>query len=160
MKNSILLLFLVLIGLYSCQEPNNDNLTSVTNSIIASKTENSKIVFVNETELKNKLEKDLKLREIADIKINKLYIDYSTAIDNEKIEIVQLIATNSEGNITIGYLLDENNGQFSFREDPISSVVKCEGCRDGCSPRRKENGDGYCTKCVGDYQKCTKTETI
>ena len=81
MKNSILLLFLVLIGLYSCQEPNNDNLTSVTNSIIASKTENSKIVFVNETELKNKLEKDLKLREIADIKINKLYIDfcYNTA---------------------------------------------------------------------------------
>lgn len=38
--------------------------------------------------------------------------------------------------------------------------VTCTGCADGCSPRRKGNGDGYCTNCNTPSVECTKSETL
>lgn len=37
------------------------------------------------------------------------------------------------------------------------STVVCVGCKEGCEPRRDDNGDGICTPCEGD---CEKTESL
>ncbi|MGG5487913.1 hypothetical protein [Gaetbulibacter sp. PBL-D1] len=160
MKKSVFVLLLFILVGYSCNDSEtNDNMSNddLPNTI-ARISSNNDIVFVNKSSLKSQLENAQKKSGLATIKIEQLYIDVSKAVDDENVEIKQLIASNADGSIKIAYFLKENNGSYSL--DSSSTILKCEGCRDGCSPRRHANGDGYCTKCVGDYQTCTKTETL
>jgi hypothetical protein len=63
--------------------------------------------------------------------------------------------------VSIGIDLNENKDTNTYGIDPapISDLV-CEGCADGCSPRRHENGDGYCTHCNPYSGSCKKTESL
>lgn len=52
------------------------------------------------------------------------------------------------------------NAERKVFSDAEQTTVTCTGCRRGCSPRRKSNGDGYCTECDIPNSNCTKTETL
>jgi hypothetical protein len=104
------------------------------------------------------LESTLVTSKKIDVKVTDLTIDYSKAIDDDTKDIIQLVGSNEDGSVQISYQL--NKGTEGFCIISKSSTLVCEGCRSGCSPRRKANGDGYYTKC--DYSgasKCVKTET-
>ena len=144
-----------MVLLYSCGYSEvKENQTAVI-----AKMQEDEVVFTNSKELIAQLESELKKTKELDIKITNVAIDYSKAVDDEKVAIIQLIGSNDDSSVQISYHLKKVNDEFSIVSK--SSTLVCEGCRSGCSPRRKTNGDGYCTKC--DYSgasKCVKTETV
>jgi len=65
-------------------------------------------------------------------------------------------------NIKLGLNLSEDNSTsiIQYKLLPGGSTLVCEGCRRGCSPRRRANGDGYCTDCEITNSNCKKIESI
>lgn len=157
-----LVLSVVVLFLHSCgnneKKENTENSAKNSQSTVIAKMEGNKIVFTNKEKLILQLESALVTSKKLDVKVMNLTIDYSKAIDNDIIDIIQLIGSNDDSSVQISYQLEKTNNEFRIVSK--SSTLVCEGCRSGCSPRRKTNGDGYCTKC--DYSsasKCVKTET-
>lgn len=154
MKKLFLLLSVITLSLYACGQ---DGIKENQTAVIA-KMKDNKITFIDEKGLISQLESALKQSKELEVKLTDLNIEYSKAVDNDKIDIIQLVATNDDSSIQVSYQLEKASD--GFRIVTKSSTLVCEGCRSGCSPRRKANGDGYCTKC--DYSgasKCVKTET-
>ena len=149
-----ILLFSLTLTFFSCNK--NDYSVDVLNKVEIAKLENNNFIILKEKDLISKIE-NTQIAKKSKIKITDLYIDVSEAIGDENLEITQLIASNSDGSIKIGYLLEQKN--TSFYVSATASTLVCEGCRRGCSPRREPNGDGYCTECKGKYKTCTKTES-
>lgn len=162
MKNYFLSLFVLILTFSSCEENEvkNDSQDANQSSAIA-KIQNGKIVFTDQEALISEIENNLRKVNSMDSELVDLKIDYSEAIDNPKVEVIQLIASNFDRTVKISYLVEVDNNQFKLANGE-SSVVTCTGCREGCNPKRDANGDGYCTKCTGtgDYKVCTKTESI
>lgn len=62
--------------------------------------------------------------------------------------------------ISIDVKANENRSLTTLDPDPISKVV-CTGCSFGCSPRRYDNGDGYCSVCnIYTSHECVKSESL
>ena len=71
-----------------------------------------------------------------------------------------LLGSNTARTIKCTVLLNPHlNGDLyeMANNDGGATSVTCKGFSSGCSPRRKKNGDGYCTWCLGN---CEKTETL
>lgn len=82
---------------------------------------------------------------------------YSFQVSKE-LEGISIIASNeSKEQKTSIWLKSQTNEVAGYRI--IGSVCTCSGCSDGCNPKRKGNGDCYCTESAND-RNCTKSETI
>lgn len=149
-----IVLFSLIFTFFSCN--NNEDSVDALNNVEVVKLENNNFVVQKEKDIISKIE-NTPIAKRLKIKITDLYIDVSRAVGDENIEITQLIASNNDGSIKIGYLLEQKNGSFYINE--TASTLVCTGCRRGCSSRREPNGDGYCTACSGNYKTCTKTES-
>ena len=151
MKKIILLLSVAVLFLYSCGQERGRQRTGDSEAVVIAIMEDGKTTFLHKKALLAQLESALKQHTNMDVRVTDLSIDYSSAVDNEEVSIIQLIGSDAYSSIRISYQLVEVAGKFSLM--PKSTVLVCEGCRSGCSPKRKSNGDGYCTKC--DYNGAT-----
>ncbi len=68
------------------------------------------------------------------------------------------VSTSANKQFKVSYVFQKNINKFRV----VGTACTCTGCSDGCSPRRKQNGDCYCTVCVfvGSGVKCTKSESV
>jgi hypothetical protein len=70
------------------------------------------------------------------------------------------MATSTDDSVKIATEIKvvESNGKTRIME--VGTTISCEGCTDGCSPKKK-NGSWICTKCAqGEIYGCIKTETV
>ncbi|MCB0444826.1 MAG: hypothetical protein R2812_01910 [Gelidibacter sp.] len=95
-------------------------------------------------------------------------VDYATTefvskADNNGFAMIVFKGKSKTSGTTVSMAIDlnenKNTNTYSVNPNPISHLV-CEGCSDGCSPRRHENGDGYCTPCNPYSDTCKKTESL
>ncbi|AXG67827.1 hypothetical protein KORDIASMS9_00009 [Kordia sp. SMS9] len=152
--------------IFSCEnttaERNEDDFSKRSNTqleqtVIAEEKE-GQIVFMNEEQLMSQLEHELTALQKPNVNITDVRIDTSVAVDDDRVTVLQLIGSSQNETVKISYVVMKENSKFYMASE--ETVLVCEGCRSGCSPRRKENGDGYCTACDYQAKKCTKTETL
>ncbi|WP_430409988.1 hypothetical protein [Kordia sp.] len=157
MKKLLTLFTVTLLSICACtNDKKKENLADIRTIEIA-KLNDGKIVFTDKKELIINIENSLKKIKKLSVELTDLNIEYSKAIDNEKVDIIQLIGKNNDGSIKVSYPLEKVNE--TFRIISIGSIVVCKGCAVGCNPKRKENGDGYCTECnYSDAINCEKAE--
>lgn len=157
MKKLFVLLTVTLLSICACtNDKKKENLIDIRTMEIA-KMIDGKIVFTDKKGLIINIENSLKNFKKLSVVLTDLNIEYSKAIDNEKVDIIQLIGKNNDGSIKVSYPLEKVNE--TFRIISIGSIVVCKDCDSGCNPKRKENGDGYCTECnYSDTTNCEKTE--
>lgn len=159
MKNLFLIIIaLTFISFQSCENNEVSDDSKTNQSKIIAKKQDGKIIFLDKDNIISKMESELKRTNKIETKLTNLEIEYSSAVDNDTVEIIQVIGSNSDNSIKISYMVQESSNSYKLNGNP--PILSCIGCTDGCSPRRKSNGDGYCTKCNGNYRSCTKTETI
>lgn len=152
--------------LFSCESTTSERIEddfSKNNSkehaqTVIAEEKDGEIIFVDEEKLKNQLETELAALKKPNVNITNIRIATSEAMDNMEVKIIQLIGSSQNETVKISYVVKKENSKY-YR-DSENTVLVCEGCRSGCSPRRKENGDGYCTPCDYQAKKCTKTETL
>jgi len=167
MKNLQVLFAVAILFLCSCVNNEADTTENVqltsskskTNQLAAIATvKDGKVIFTNKEQLIVKLESELKALDKSNVKIANVIIDYSKASDDTTLEMIQLIGSSVSNSVQISYVLKKEKNEFFIQSK--NTVLVCEGCRSGCSPRRKANGDGYCTKCDYQAKTCIKTETL
>jgi hypothetical protein len=125
---------------------------------VIARIEDDEITFVNKESLLAQLQNEVSAIKKAAIKIVGMRIENSVAVDNDKHTVIQLVGNTQDESLKVTYLLKKEGNEFFIQSK--NTILVCEGCRSGCSPRRKENGDGYCTPCDYQAKKCTKTETL
>lgn len=147
---------LCLLVLFSCSLDRQTE-ESEFNHYIGTVTQSTNAVTLN-TEFVDAWQK-----ELIDQGIKTNLIDFKLMEDEYGLFI---IGTNEDQSIRSSVfdivqnstrLFVNNNGS---QLGPLPSTCTCKGCTNGCSPRRKESGDCYCTDCTSDQQECTKIESI
>lgn len=72
-----------------------------------------------------------------------------------------IVASNKSKTLKIATKLVLDKNRFSIKNvSLLSDTCTCSGCRDGCNPTVKPDGNFMCTACIDGGDSCTKTTTL
>jgi hypothetical protein len=98
------------------------------------------------------------LQNVAIVQGHDVEYNQGRIVQDEETGILQYIASDADRITQTSIILIISH---SLVFDPGETICTCSGCAMGCSPRRKPNGDCWCTACdTLTDRTCKKSESL
>ena len=169
------LVVLCVFGFYACNDKespdSNDDKTTETSDLLAVQAAHFGHTIGVQNSGANTITYDMTLLKSqfeAHLEEGNIFSDLTNfrieMFSDEQVDYYLLLADDSDGLSRSAVKLVLDGGDF-FEAiiNQGGSSVNCKGCTKGCTPRKKINGDGWCTSCdesIGTLNNCTKSETL